>query len=201
MLFECLTPHVQIIRMAQPKLPTTQYISRDITVAAGSVLFRKSPETNGLQICLLYQRMKEEWLLPKGRKDCGESVEATAVRETFEETGYPCELLPCTIHTCAGKPGRHTKDVSKLVDNATEPIVVTVRQVGETGIKMIWWFITRVIGEKMEGTQMESEAFDSHFVNADEAVERLTFTTDRDIVLQALVVVKDTEASTGAFLP
>jgi len=192
--------------MAQSKWPTTQYMSKDIIVAAGSVLFRKSPETNKLQICLLYHRRKQEWLLPKGRKDCGESVEAAAIRETFEETGYPCKLLPCSIHTCAGKPGQDTKDVSHLVDNATEPIVVTVRQVGETEvrIKLIWWFMTRAIGEKMEGTQMASESFDSHFVNADEAVERLTFADDRDIVRQALVAVRDTEASQGGkrvFLP
>jgi 8-oxo-dGTP pyrophosphatase MutT (NUDIX family) len=185
--------------MAEPKVPTTQYISRDVIVAAGSVLFRKSPEANNkLQICLLYQRRKEKWLLPKGRKDCGESIEATAVRETFEETGYPCELLPCTIHTChSTKPGPNAHEVSKLVDNTTEPIAVTVRHIGEAGIKMIWWFITRVTGEKVEGTQMESEAFDSHFVDADKAAETLTFKTDRDIVLQALAVVKDTEASEG----
>lgn len=84
---------------------STNHASSDFVTSAGCILFRKSPiDPNQVQICLLHQpkddtlKRKEKWILPKGRKDLGETVEVTAVRETYEETGFPCELMPVRFH-------------------------------------------------------------------------------------------------------
>src|ERR1700683_1542782 len=151
--------------MATP-MPSVQYTSSAFVVSAGSVLFREAQDTKHLQICILYHRAKQVYLLPKGRKDCGETVEAAAVRETFEETGYPCELLPCRMPTRAPLPGVNSKDAVRMADGLTEPIVMTLRQLGDAKVKVIWWFATRIKGnavEKVEGTQTDSEDFESHF--------------------------------------
>jgi 8-oxo-dGTP pyrophosphatase MutT (NUDIX family) len=49
----------------------------------------------------IYLRKTGEYCLPKGRKDVGEQLEATAVRETYEETGYIVEVLPHQLTTLA----------------------------------------------------------------------------------------------------
>jgi len=180
------------------KYPAANISSSDFVIAAGCILFRRSPATNQIQICLLYSPAKdgkeEKWGLPKGRKDTGESIETTAVRETFEETGYPCELIPVRMPTRAPAPGVNAKDTVRLVDDATEPVAVTLRDLGREGCKFVWWFIGRVKGygtEKMAGTQTESEDYISEFFDADEAVEKVTTERDRHAMKQALVVVRD----------
>jgi 8-oxo-dGTP pyrophosphatase MutT (NUDIX family) len=174
--------------MSEPSHPTRQYFSSDFVIAAGSILFRRSPETDQLQVCLLYHRKREEWLLPKGRKDCGETISAAAVRETFEETGYPCELLPLRMPTRAPEVGTDCDDFTRVVDGDTEPFALSVREV-KVGVKTIWWYVTRAVGDKVMGTQMASEAYDSHFVDAENAISTLTFKNDQDLVRQALDLV------------
>ncbi|KAF5384660.1 hypothetical protein D9757_007483 [Collybiopsis confluens] len=180
--------------MASSPYPTRSYFPGQFLISAGSILFRRAPDTRNLQICLLYHTIKEEWLLPKGRKDCGECIEATAVRETYEETGYPCELLPCNMLTRAPRHGIHTKDMIREAEQATEPIAVTVRDLGLDGVKVTSWFISQVTGNgvKVEGTQMETENFASEFIDADAAVRRLTFKGDQDIAAKALEIVRHT---------
>jgi len=132
-------------------------------------------------------------VLPKGRKDKGESIETAAVRETFEETGYPCELVPVRMPTRAPPPGMDVKDVVRDISDATEPVAVTLRNLERQGCKFVWWFIGRVKGngtEKVEGTQTESEDYASEFFDADEAVKKVTFDGDRHALKQALVVMR-----------
>ncbi|KAG6806969.1 hypothetical protein H0H92_009331 [Tricholoma furcatifolium] len=167
------------------KYPTTQYLADDFVISAGSVLFRKS-QSHDLEICLIHNTPRNEWLLPKGRKDRGESIEVAAVRETFEETGYPCALWPLRMPTRATIPGENSKDdVVRVGDNLVEPIAVSIRDLGKDGAKIIWWYITIVTGEKVAGTQAEYEAYEPQFLEASVAIERLTFQNDREIVQKA----------------
>ena len=69
-------------------------------------------------VLLLYYRPKGEHLLPKGRKNVGESLPAAAFRETFEESGYQCCLLEHNL------PTRATHLLSSM---HTEPIAVQQR--------------------------------------------------------------------------
>jgi hypothetical protein len=56
----------------------------------------------------------------------GEQLEATAIRETYEETGYKIELLPLQLTTLATLHGNDDFR-SAIPGGATEPVVVTQR--------------------------------------------------------------------------
>src|SRR3954454_16096370 len=59
-------------------------------LAAGTVLWRA---TNGGPLVALVHRPKyDDWGLPKGKLDNGESLAACALRETWEETGVRARL-------------------------------------------------------------------------------------------------------------
>ncbi|KAF7327895.1 Nudix hydrolase domain-containing protein [Mycena kentingensis (nom. inval.)] len=176
--------------MAARTDPSTQYSSSQFVVSAGCVLFRKQNDV--LEICILHERNKKEWVLPKGRKDIGESTAEAAVRETYEETGWRCELLPVRMATRAPRPGVNSQDKIDVVSDICEPFSVVVRDRGERGVKMVWWYVARSMGgEKVLGTQTDWEAFDSEWVEAEEACARMTFKTDMDAARQALQLVKN----------
>ena len=40
------------------------------------------------RIVVVYETEKKYWFLPRGRKDVGESLEQTALREAHEEVGH-----------------------------------------------------------------------------------------------------------------
>jgi 8-oxo-dGTP pyrophosphatase MutT (NUDIX family)/phosphohistidine phosphatase SixA len=60
-------------------------------VAAGAVLWRPAPDgadgVAGPRVALVHRPRYDDWSLPKGKLDPGESVPAAAVREVAEETG------------------------------------------------------------------------------------------------------------------
>lgn len=53
--------------------------------AAGAILWR--PGLDGPEVALIHRPKKSDWSFPKGKPEPGESVEETARREVFEETG------------------------------------------------------------------------------------------------------------------
>jgi 8-oxo-dGTP diphosphatase len=64
--------------------------------AAGGVVRRDGDE--GPEVLLVHRPRYDDWSLPKGKRDPGETDEQCAVREVAEETGVVChlgmELLP-----------------------------------------------------------------------------------------------------------
>jgi 8-oxo-dGTP diphosphatase len=83
-------------RLPAPRLPAGPATVR----AAGGVLLR--PGRRGqLEIALVHRPGRDDWSLPKGKLDPGESFESCAVREVMEETGYRCEpgaFAGCTAY-------------------------------------------------------------------------------------------------------
>ena len=59
--------------------------------AAGGVVTRETPA--GLEILLVHRRRYDDWSLPKGKPEAGESLEQAALREVREETGQDVQLL------------------------------------------------------------------------------------------------------------
>lgn len=63
--------------------------------AAGTLLYRQGNE--GLEVLLVHSsgnyNRKKPWSIPKGELDEGEEMEATARRETLEETGVVADVL------------------------------------------------------------------------------------------------------------
>lgn len=61
--------------------------------AAGGAVWRRGPGGD-LQVLLVHRPRYDDWSLPKGKCEDGESDEACAVREVAEETGLTCEIGP-----------------------------------------------------------------------------------------------------------
>ncbi|KAF5979853.1 NUDIX domain-containing protein [Fusarium coicis] len=90
---------------------------------------------------------RNEYLLPKGRRNLHESRQATAIRETTEETGIPCRLMPLNMLSRVCPPDAGSEDVpdeARFFEGACEPILVQARRrVGQREMKLIWWFVGR----------------------------------------------------------
>ena len=71
--------------------------------AAGGVVV----DANGL-VCLVHRPRYDDWSLPKGKLDAGETFEQAALREVEEETGLVCtlddELDATEYHDRKGRP-------------------------------------------------------------------------------------------------
>ena len=69
--------------------------------AAGGVVVRDG------QVALVHRPRYDDWTLPKGKLDDGETFEDAALREVWEETGLRCRLeheLPSTTYTVRERP-------------------------------------------------------------------------------------------------
>lgn len=69
--------------------------------AAGGVVVRDG------RVCVVHRTRYDDWSLPKGKLDDGESFEAAALREVWEETGLRCRLgreLTPVRYTVKGRP-------------------------------------------------------------------------------------------------
>jgi len=180
--------------MAEPRHPTEQFPASNFATCGGSILIDSTCEP--LKICLLRRITRDErveWVLPKGHKDRGEDVIQAAVRETYEESGYPCQLLPLNVTTLAPAAGQQTPAPPALVPRCEEPFMFTLRRYKDTSVKLISWFVTvRTGADKVNGTQMATENFESAFFGVDEALERATFQTDREVIAAAVELVRAT---------
>jgi 8-oxo-dGTP pyrophosphatase MutT (NUDIX family) len=63
-----------------------------IVRAAGAVLWRPGYRESAVEIALIHRPRYDDWSLPKGKADPGETEPLTAVREVFEETGHRVHL-------------------------------------------------------------------------------------------------------------
>ena len=54
--------------------------------AGGAVLWRRRPD-GGVEVAVIHRPRYDDWSLPKGKVDQGESVLEAAVREVHEKTG------------------------------------------------------------------------------------------------------------------
>jgi 8-oxo-dGTP pyrophosphatase MutT (NUDIX family) len=73
----------------------------DLILAAGAVPWRcvtdqvsGSTGASGIEILLVHRPKYDDWSLPKGKREPGEHILRTAVREVFEETGVRSPLGP-----------------------------------------------------------------------------------------------------------
>jgi 8-oxo-dGTP pyrophosphatase MutT (NUDIX family) len=65
-------------------------VGKTIVRAAGGVITRPGPD--GSELLLVHRARYDDWSLPKGKAERGESDEACALREVEEETCLVCEL-------------------------------------------------------------------------------------------------------------
>ncbi len=58
--------------------------------AAGGVVWRPKGKGGKVEVLLVHRPRYDDWSIPKGKRDPGETDEDCAVREVLEETGLRC---------------------------------------------------------------------------------------------------------------
>jgi 8-oxo-(d)GTP phosphatase len=144
-----------------PAGPTSGSPVRPI-LAGGSVVTREHP-TRGIEVVIIHRKRYDDWTLPKGKTEAGESIPASAVREVLEETGTTIRLgVPLdtiryeTGKVVAGRP------VIKQVGYWGGVVLNSVRRAPDAEVDVVAWLPIRA------------------------ALSRLTFAHDHFLVQQYL---------------
>ena len=110
----------------------------------------------------------------------GETLEQTATRETFAQTGIPVELLPVAINTPATTPS--STEVEDRPKAAIEPIAVSQRPVRGV-LTITFWYVAAAGSSavQQEGVQQENKGFDTIWMDFDEVASVLSFDEDQQV--------------------
>jgi len=103
-------------------------------LAAGAVVTRVHP-TRGPEVVLVHRKRYDDWSLPKGKLEAGESLPACAVREVREETGVSIRLgTPLDSVTYnAGRAG------PKQVHYWSASVVSAIRRAPDAEVDVVSW--------------------------------------------------------------
>jgi len=121
-------------------------------LAAGAVLWRLNGNSATPEIAIIHRPRYDDWSLPKGKVDPGETEPVTAVREVHEETGYSSHL------------GRRLVAVSYPV---------------EQGIKKVrYWAASTIDGEFIPNDEVD----ELKWLPVAEAIKELKYPHDRKVL-------------------
>jgi 8-oxo-(d)GTP phosphatase len=126
--------------------------------AAGAVLWRNGPDGR-LEVAVVHRPRYDDWSLPKGKLDRGETAAQAAAREITEETGFSCVLsrfLRAVHYSVAAKGGgRANKRVDYFSARAGTGSFIPNDEVDE----LRWLDIAQARGQL-------SYAYDAHVLDA-----------------------------------
>ncbi|WP_077098257.1 NUDIX hydrolase [Mycobacterium terramassiliense] len=124
-----------------------------VVYAAGAVLWRPGESGNpGLEVAVIHRPRYDDWSLPKGKVDPGETAPVAAVREVLEETGHGAVL-------------------GRRLDVVSYPI--------EQGVKKVhYWSARSTGGEFTPGSEVDELLW----LPLAEAKDRLTYPHDRKML-------------------
>ncbi len=143
-------------------------------VSAGGVAYRLGPA--GVEVALVGRTVPERWALPKGTPSRGESIEQTAVREVSEETGLHVRLV------------RPLRDIEYW-------FVLH----GTRHFKTVHFYLMEVIGGD---TSLHDHEYDvSALFPLEEALARLSYPNEREVLLAAAHELRDLTGRNGAADP
>jgi 8-oxo-(d)GTP phosphatase len=146
-----------MVRSARPYRPDRPIVPE---LAAGAVVVHRATG----EVFLLHYRDEDRWALPKGHVDPGESLEATALREVAEETGFRTVEL-----------GPEISEVSYRFYSAKREL-----NVHKTSV----YFLAQT--DEWEAT-LEPIFDRGMWVSLSEALRRVPFETDREVLARAEV--------------
>lgn len=137
--------------------------SNKAVLAAGAVLWRPNSDLGSPEVAVIHRPRYDDWSLPKGKVDPGETEPVTAVREVAEETGYSCHL------------GRRLASVSYPV---------------EQGIKKVrYWSARAVDGDFVPNAEVDV----LKWLPVDEAMKQLGYAHDRKVLRRFLKQPAETQ--------
>lgn len=123
----------------------------EIRAAGGVVLDDRG------RVLVVHRPRYDDWSLPKGKLDAGETSEAAALREVEEETGVRCELgreLPPARYEVKGR------------------------------LKEVRWWVMRPVGEAPP-EERDDEVDELVWLPPEEAAARMTYPHDAELVRAA----------------
>lgn len=121
--------------------------------AAGGLVFRESSKGK-LKVLVAHRPRYDDWGLPKGKADKGETPEETAIREVLEETGYHCRIVA--------------------------PVGTTRYRIN-SGIKEVNWFAMRPLPDS-PGFKKNKEVDEIRWLSRNKAKGLLDYENDRELV-------------------
>lgn len=131
--------------------------------AAGAVLWQPDPESGEPLIALIHRPRYNDWTLPKGKVDAGETEPVTAVREILEETGQRAHL-------------------GRRLSRITYPI--------PSGTKVVHYWAARGLGGTFKPSR---EVDEMSWLPVADAAHRLTYPHDRDVLSRFTAQPADTQ--------
>jgi 8-oxo-(d)GTP phosphatase len=126
-----------------------------IVYAAGAVLWRQGSANSAdpeLEIAVIHRPRYDDWSLPKGKVDPGETAPVAAVREVFEETGHHATL------------GRQLAMVSYPIDQGVK--------------KVYYWAARSTSGEFAPGSEVDELVW----LRVADAMQKLGYEQDRKVL-------------------
>lgn len=165
------------------------WLSEAFAISCGTITF----DLANTKVLVVRYLPTGEILLPKGRKNIGETLEKTAVRETLEETGVTTTLLPIKMPTLATKASDepHDEETTLL---ASEPIAVDQRTTADGVLKIIFWFVASA--DSQQPCAGHESDFEPLWLPYADTAKALSFAADRTILLRALQAVQSTYPQT-----
>jgi 8-oxo-dGTP pyrophosphatase MutT (NUDIX family) len=96
----------------------------EVVRAAGGLITRTAG-SGDLEILIVHRPRYDDWSLPKGKAEPGESDEACALREVEEETGLVCELgeeVAVTSYSDGSGRPKRVRYYAMTRDEGAEPL-------------------------------------------------------------------------------
>ncbi|OBH97533.1 bifunctional NUDIX hydrolase/histidine phosphatase family protein [Mycobacterium sp. E2733] len=145
--------------------PTDRRPGSRIVYAAGAVLWRPTDSSNpGLELAVIHRPRYDDWSLPKGKVDPGETAPVAAVREVCEETGQ---------HAVLGR----------RLDMVSYPV--------EAGVKKVYYWAARSTGGDFTPGNEVDELI---WLPIPEALNKLTYSHDRKMLRHFMKQPADTRS-------
>ncbi|KAG6820253.1 hypothetical protein H0H93_003261 [Arthromyces matolae] len=171
-----LSANRRMSKFSSPRVPDSGWASENFMLGAGMVIIQPSTD----KVVIVFDTEKKHWFLPRGRKDIGESLEVTALREAYEESGYEATFFPLLVDTRAPSP---PSNPGARFRHNTEPIYTTLSfwpagrgKRSVPGEYMTFWFVGQIPEDAVwtPGTGMPDEqTYRGYVVTWEDALDKL----------------------------